>query len=158
MSAIAIANNCPGWYDDQHIPGISAMPVVDAAGPAFFGFPVLAMDNPRQAIGPFHGADDDAAAVAAVPAVGTAARHVFFPVEADHAAATVAAFDVDYHAINEHLRESEIRKTKSETNPKTEAPNPKHSKAKFRVLAIRIADLFRISNFGFGTLPSQRQH
>jgi hypothetical protein len=102
MSAIAIANNCPGWYDDQHIPGISTMPVVDAAGPAFFGFPMLPVHDAGQAIGPFHGADDDTATVAAVPSVGTAARHVLLPVEADHAAATVAAFDVYYHSINEH--------------------------------------------------------
>src|SRR5205807_9514524 len=48
------------------------------------------------------GADDDAAAVAAVAAVRPAARLVLFAAKAAHAAAAVAALDIDFDPIDEH--------------------------------------------------------
>ena len=47
-------------------------------------------------------ADDDVAAVAAVAAVGTAARLILFAAKRDSPAAAVAPFDKYRHPINEH--------------------------------------------------------
>ena len=48
------------------------------------------------------GLEPDAAAVAAVAAVGTAARHVLLAAEADAAGAPVAALDEDLDLVDEH--------------------------------------------------------
>src|SRR5262249_49019184 len=75
-----------------------------AAGAAVFRPPVLAIDDLGQAVGARDGANDQVAAVAAIAAVGPAARHVFFPAETAAAAASVATLHEDNYSVHEHLR------------------------------------------------------
>src|SRR5207248_712669 len=80
----------------------AAVAVVAAAATAARGAPVLAVDDVGQGVGAGGGADDDRATVAAVAAVGAAARHVLLPAETARAGAAVAAFDVNCHPVHEH--------------------------------------------------------
>ena len=69
---------------------------------AAFGAPLFAVSEQGERIDARFGDHDDAAAVAAVAAIGATARDVFFATEA-HAAITAAAgFDFDGDAIDEH--------------------------------------------------------
>ena len=60
------------------------------------------VDDIREAVGPGNRANDDAAAIAAVAAVGAALGDVFLAPKADAAASAVAAFDVDGDSIDKH--------------------------------------------------------
>jgi hypothetical protein len=44
----------------------------------------------------------DVASAAAVPSVGSAARHVGLAAKADHAVAAAAALDIDLRSVEEH--------------------------------------------------------
>jgi hypothetical protein len=85
------------------------MAVVAATRAAIVGAPVFAVDDVGQAVSAGHGAHDDVAAVAAVAAIGTAARYIPFPAETATPAAAVAALDKQGHSIDEH----EIHHSKS---------------------------------------------
>jgi hypothetical protein len=63
---------------------------------------MLAVHQLGQAVDARLGDHDDAAAVAAVAAVGPAARDVLLPAEAHAAIAAAARFDIDSDAINKH--------------------------------------------------------
>ena len=76
---------------------VRALAVLAAAGP-----PVLAMGERGQAIDAGLGDQHDAAAVAAVAAVGPAAGDVFLTAEAYASITAAASFDFDSDAIDEH--------------------------------------------------------
>ena len=78
------------------------MAVVAAAVLAAVGLPLLAMGQGGEAVDAFAGDEDDAAAVAAVAAVGPAAGDEFLPVEGDAAVAPAAGLETDFHFIDEH--------------------------------------------------------
>ena len=65
----------------------------------------FAVSESGQGIDSWLGNDDDAAAIAAVAAIGTAAWHVFFAAKADAAIAAAAGFDFNSDAIDEHVGE-----------------------------------------------------
>ena len=60
------------------------------------------MGQGGEAIDAFFGHQDDAAAVAAVAAVGPAARDVFLPAEADAAVTPFARLHADFRFVDEH--------------------------------------------------------
>jgi hypothetical protein len=67
-----------------------------------FGTPMLAMGERGQAVDARLGDQDNAAAVAAVTAVGPAARDILFATEAHATVAAAAGFNVDGYAVDEH--------------------------------------------------------
>ena len=82
--------------------GAAAVALLAAAMLAAFGAPLFAVGQDGQAIDAGLGNHDDAAAVAAVAAIGAAARDVLLATEAHAAVAAAAGFDFDGDAIDEH--------------------------------------------------------
>jgi hypothetical protein len=62
------------------------------------------MRDPGQVIRAGHGANNNVAAVAAIPTIGTSARDIFLAPEAAAAPPPVATFDVDCYAIDKHRK------------------------------------------------------
>src|SRR5207237_338044 len=130
--------------------GIAAVAVTTATASAALGSPVLAVDDVSKTVGAGNGADDDIAALAAVTAVGPAARDVFLAAEAQATVPPVSTANVDFNPINEH--DNPLGKTRTislrsfyptgRTFPKSEARNPKPERDK--------TAFFRIWDFGFG--------
>src|SRR5690606_37168530 len=89
---------------DHEVMPVAAMAIGAAAALAVFGAPVLAHGECGQAIDPFDGSEDDASAVAAIAAVGTAAGNVLLSAKAQAAVAAAAGFEFDGDAIDEHAR------------------------------------------------------
>jgi len=73
------------------------------AGASVLGAAVLAVHDGSEAVSAGHGADDDAAAVAAVAAVRTSTRDIFLAAKAATAAATISPFHVQADAVYEHF-------------------------------------------------------
>src|SRR5207247_8267175 len=102
VAAVAVQHQRARRDRDDQILAALAVAQGRPARPAAFAAPVLLVDDLGQAVGAGDGADHDAAAVAAVAAVGAAARDVLLAAEAHHAPAAVAAFDVQGDTVNEH--------------------------------------------------------
>ena len=106
VAVVGVHDDRAGRNADDQIFGAAAVAVGAAAVLAALGAPLLAMGERDEAIDARLGDHDDAAAVAAVAAVGTAARHVLLAAEAHAAVAAAAGFDFDGDAIDEHGRGS----------------------------------------------------
>src|SRR4051812_17299706 len=78
------------------------MAIGRATALALFGPPVFLVGDAREAVSSRQRADDDAAAIAAVAAVGAALRDVFLPPEAAHPAAAMSARNKQSYAIDKH--------------------------------------------------------
>src|SRR5262249_3747453 len=85
VAPVAVEHEGAGRHGDDEVVAVAAWAVAAAAGGAAGGPPVLAVDDVGQAVGAGHGAHDHGAAVAAVAAVGAAARHVLLAAEAQAA-------------------------------------------------------------------------
>ena len=102
MAAIAVDDDRSRRHGNDEVVALFAVLVGAGAGPAIHCFPEFAIDNLGQAVGPGHGAEDDIAAIAAVAAIGPAARHFPLPAETAAAFAAVAPFYEYRHTIHEH--------------------------------------------------------
>ena len=76
---------------------VLALAVASAPGP-----PVMSAGHVRKSVEAIDGFEVDASAVAAVAAVGTAARYEAFPPEADATVPAVAALNEDFDFIDKH--------------------------------------------------------
>ena len=90
MPVLGVEDDRAGRNGEDQVFGRRAVAVVAAAAVAAVGLPLLAMGQRGEAIDAFLGQEDDAAAVAAVAAVGPAARNVLLPAEAEAAVAAAA--------------------------------------------------------------------
>ncbi len=102
-----VADDGAGWDAEEEVFGAAAVAVGAAAVLAALGAPAFAMGEGGEAVDAGLGHQDDAAAVAAVAAVGPAAGDVLLAAEAHAAVAATAGFDIDCHAIDEHGRKSQ---------------------------------------------------
>ena len=103
VAAVAIANERAGRdLDDQVLArppeAIGALAVLAAVR-----LPVPLVRKVGEVGMAFRGAKDDAAAMAAVAAVGAAPRCVFLPAEAEAAVAPIPSSHEDRHAVDEHV-------------------------------------------------------
>ena len=96
---LGVADDRAGRNQQHQIFGRSAVPIVRSARIAVVGFPQFAMRKRQQAIDIFLRKENDAAAVAAVAAVGSAVFDVFLPPEADQPVAAFARLDLNFHFI-----------------------------------------------------------
>ena len=62
----------------------------------------FSVSDGREIVDAFFGHDNDATAIAAVAAIGPAARHVLFAAKAQAAIAAAAARDFDLYTVDEH--------------------------------------------------------
>src|SRR5262249_3249262 len=99
VAAVAIDDQRSRRGGDDQIAGPPALAIVWLAVAAIIGAPVLAVDNVGEAVGAGHGADDHAAGVAAVTAIGAALGDVFFATKARRAPAAVTALDIQNNTI-----------------------------------------------------------
>ena len=102
MPVLRVEDHRAGRDGKEQVFGRRAVTVVAAAALAAFGLPLLAMGQRGEAIDAFLGHENDAAAVAAVAAVGTAAGNVLLPPEAQAAVAAAAGLHGDFDFVNEH--------------------------------------------------------
>ena len=104
----------PGGTGITQIVGRAAVAV--GAGPrlAVLGLPQAALGQGGEAIDPLLGDEDDAAAVAAVAAVGSAAGDVLLPAEADAAVAPFAGLHLNLHLVDEHKAKCTWRRGRRE--------------------------------------------
>ena len=102
VAALAVVNDGARRHGDDEIGAVLAVAIGGAAAFAALRSPEFAINEGSEAVGIGVGAEDDAAAVAAVAAVGTAFGDVFFPAKTATAAAAVAALHEDFDAIDEH--------------------------------------------------------
>jgi hypothetical protein len=79
-----------------------ACAIAALASDAILSPPVLSVRHICKVIGPGHRADNDIAAMAAVAAIGTTARHILLPSEAATAPPPITTFDVQSHSIDKH--------------------------------------------------------
>ena len=91
-----------GRNADHQVLGRRAVALRPSAGLTAFGLPVLAVRQGAEAVDVLLGHEDDAAAVAAVAAVGPAAGNVLLPAEADASVAASAGFHLDFNFVDEH--------------------------------------------------------
>lgn len=102
MSVVRIADN-RAWRHFQHqIIGVSTVAVATLARLAAFGPPVSLMTQSGQAIDSGHRAENHAAAVTAVAAVGTAFGDVFFSTKAETTVSATAGDYLDFNAVDKH--------------------------------------------------------
>src|SRR4051812_23094169 len=89
---------------------------------AAIGPPLLTMGEGREGIDARLGDHDDAAAIAAIAAIGSAARDVFLAAKAHAAITAIAGFDFDGDAVDEHGgKGSGVRIRRSEGNKNRDA-------------------------------------
>src|SRR5436190_5840333 len=93
---------------DSQVLGATALLVGAAAGSAARGAPKAMMGQRGQIVHAIFGDDDHTAAVAAVAAVGSAVRNVFFAPKAHAAVAAAASLNFNGDAIDEHLDGADI--------------------------------------------------
>ena len=93
----------PGDPDNKIGGGLSRAAVGPALLPVFRHVFALVAEV-GQRVDPIVGNKHHAAAPSAVPAVGAAGRHIFFPMEGDGAVASVTRLDLDHGGIAEHKR------------------------------------------------------
>ena len=102
VAVVGVDDDRAGRHANDQILGAAAVAIGAAAVLAALRSPVFAMRQGGEAVDARLGHHDDAAAVAAVAAVGPAARHVLLAAEAHAAVAAAAGFDFDGDAIDEH--------------------------------------------------------
>ena len=102
VSGLGVDHQRAGRHVDHQILAVAAVAIRAAAALAAFGLPVFLLRERRQAVDALGRDDDHAAAVAAVAAVGPAARNVLLAAKADAAVAAAAGLDLQSDAIDEH--------------------------------------------------------
>jgi len=102
VAAIAIEDQGARGHEENQVAGALTVAQGDAAWAAIVGAPMFLVDNLGEAVGAGGSANDDAAAVTAIAAIGAALGHVLFAPEAAHAAAAVAALDIQDYTIDKH--------------------------------------------------------
>ena len=98
-SCLASRTIVPGGTSSTRFSAEAPWRLFGPPGSPSLAFHCLRCDKRQQAIDIFLREDDDAAAVAAVAAVGAAVLDVFLPAEADQPVAAVARLDFDFHFI-----------------------------------------------------------
>ena len=102
VAVFGVDDDRAGRHLDDQILGVAAVAIASRCRARRVGAPLFAMRERGEPIDARLGDHDDAAAVAAVAAVGPAARHVLLAAEAHAAVAAAAGFDFDGDAIDEH--------------------------------------------------------
>ncbi len=102
VAVLGIHNDRAGRHFNDQILGVPAMTLFAAAVPSALGPPLLAMRECRERINARFGDQNDAAAVAAVAAVRSAARNILLAAKADATITAPAGFDFNGDTIDEH--------------------------------------------------------
>src|SRR2546426_9418773 len=110
-----------GGNSNDQVLGPAAVTLRASAMLAALGAPSLAMGQRGQAIDACLGNHDDAAPIAAVAAVGTAARNIFLAAEAHATVAAAAGFDFDGDAIDEHVKSGQRWEVRGQGNKNRDA-------------------------------------
>src|SRR5690606_5510988 len=101
--ALASVHDDRAWrHQDDKVFGGASLAVGAAARFAVLGAPVPPMRQAGEAVDACLSAQDHMSAVAAVAAVGAAARHELFATKAQGAVAPFAGLNLDFYAIHKH--------------------------------------------------------
>ena len=108
VAVLGVDDHGAGRDGKDQVLGRGPVAIGPGAALAAGGLPLLAMGQGGEAVDALLGHEDHAAAVAAVAAVGAAARDVFLPAEADAAVTPVARLEPHFHFVNKHKRQESV--------------------------------------------------
>ncbi|MPM21982.1 hypothetical protein SDC9_68432 [bioreactor metagenome] len=120
LAGVGIDHYGPDRHLDQNVGSLAPVHVLAFAVGSMLRGVMAVVAQIDQALLIDFGLKDHIATGAAVAAVGTAARHEFFPAETDAAVAAVSALDQNLRSIDKHFKTSTIKKGRnsySESGP-----------------------------------------